>query len=460
MAINQHIRRLVVLAICLVMVSGLIACEPEGGGPKVWFDSPRDGARLPAETPVSVLVHAFAKEGVGEVVLSIDGAPYARGPIEPPGGSFGEISQNWAPPGPGRYVLRVQAFDRGGRESAPDTINVRIVGAMTATPALTKPTPVAPTAALPSATLPAVHVEPTPLTPEPPDSLVQPTQEMLPATQELPAPTGTPVPPAQIDFQAVPAAIQVGQCSTLQWSVLNASAVFLGSEAVPATGSSEVCPPKTSSYVLRVEAPQGAGDRQVTIQVSAKPTDTPVSPAEINFRTDQTSIEHGQCTTLRWDVENATAVYVDGDGVAGHGTRQVCPAQNQTYTLHVEAVHGGGDRQVTILVSTPQDTTAPPVPSPAVPANGLSIGCKSKQNLVWVPVDDPSGIAGYFVKLELQIKKGEYQSVRGWGPVSGKQVEADVQCGLIYRWAVRAQDKAGNYSAWSNWSVFSVEGLG
>jgi len=460
MDMNRHSWKLVILAACLVLACGLIACEPEGHGPKAWFDSPRDGARLPAQTPVSVLAHAFAKNGVNEVLLSVNGVPYARGPIEPAGESFGEITQDWVPPEPGSYVLRVQAYDQEGRESPPDTINIRVVGVVTPTQSPVQATLVIPTIALPTATLRAVHVEPTPVTPEPAQSLGQPTQEMLPPSQEPGAPTDTPWPPAQIDFQAIPASIEGGQCSTLEWTVLHASAVLLDGESVAGTGSKKVCPQQTQTHLLHVEAPGGGGDRQVTIQVSTRPTDTPVSPAQISFRADQTSIEQGQCTTLRWDVENATAVYLDGDGVMGHDSRQVCPAQNQTYTLHVEAAQGGGDRQVTIQVSAPQDTTPPPVPAPAVPANGLSIGCKANQNLVWVPVDDPSGIAGYYVKLELQVKKGEYQSVRGWGPVGGKQVEADVQCGVIYRWAVRAQDKAGNTSDWSGWSLFSVEGLG
>jgi len=76
--------------------------------------------------------------------------------------------------------------------------------------------------------------------------------------------------------------------------------------------------------------------------------------------------------------------------------------------------------------------------------------------LVWLPVDDPSGIAGYYVKLELEVKPGAWQSAGGYGPVSGKKVDVNVNCGVRYRWMVRAQDGAGNISDWSAPSYFSI----
>jgi hypothetical protein len=160
---------------------------------------------------------------------------------------------------------------------------------------------------------------------------------------------------------------------------------------------------------------------------------------------------------LRWDVEYATAVFLDGKGVPGHGKREVCPASTTTYDLRVEAPCGNVDRSVTINVEPAPDTTPPPVPSPAVPADGLEIDCKSSQTLVWMPVsDDSGGPVAYDVKLERQITPGNWQSVGGWGLVSGKQVDASVDCGLYYRWTVRAQDGAGNYSDWAPWSHFSI----
>jgi hypothetical protein len=35
-------------------------------------------------------------------------------------------------------------------------------------------------------------------------------------------------------------------------------------------------------------------------------------------------------------------------------------------------------------------------------------------------------------------------------------VDVNVQCGGVYRWMVRAQDGAGNYSGWSAPSHFSI----
>jgi len=93
---------------------------------------------------------------------------------------------------------------------------------------------------------------------------------------------------------------------------------------------------------------------------------------------------------------------------------------------------------------------------PAVPANGLELSCRSTQTLVWLPVNDSSGVSGYYAKLERESSPGEWQSVAGYGPVADKQVDVNVDCGSKYRWMVRAQDGVGNLSDWSAPSQFSV----
>jgi len=105
----------------------------------------------------------------------------------------------------------------------------------------------------------------------------------------------------------------------------------------------------------------------------------------------------------------------------------------------------------------PQDQEPPPVPNPQVPASGLSLTCRSTQNLTWLPVEDKSGIAGYSVKLDKEVSPGNWQSVNNWESVQGKQLQAPVECGVKHRWAVRAEDGAGNFSSWSAYSNFIIE---
>jgi heat shock protein HslJ/uncharacterized protein YraI len=69
---------------------------------------------------------------------------------------------------------------------------------------------------------------------------------------------------------------------------------------------------------------------------------TPVQPQPA-FWADQTTINQGQCTTLRWQVDGVQAVWVYPDGanykdypVTGEGSRQVCPAATITYYMRVQ----------------------------------------------------------------------------------------------------------------------------
>lgn len=98
---------------------------------------------------------------------------------------------------------------------------------------------------------------------------------------------------------------------------------------------------------------------------------------------------------------------------------------------------------------TPADTSPPPTPEPVVPADNLTLSCRDKQTLVWMPVSDPSGIAGYYVTLAWEVKAGQWEHIQTWGPIQDKQLEITVDCGIRYRWQVRAQDNAGNMSDWS-----------
>jgi len=78
------------------------------------------------------------------------------------------------------------------------------------------------------------------------------------------------------------------------------------------------------------------------------------------FEANPSTINAGGCSTLRWGVDYAAAVYLDGEGVFDHDERQVCPPTTTTYTLY--ATSGGGDDQesVTVTVTQPQPTQTQP----------------------------------------------------------------------------------------------------
>ncbi|MBI5033195.1 MAG: hypothetical protein HZB51_21960 [Chloroflexi bacterium] len=80
----------------------------------------------------------------------------------------------------------------------------------------------------------------------------------------------------------------------------------------------------------------------------------PTCQLSVNFRADRTTINAGEHTTLRWDVDCANAVYLNGQGVTGHEARDIAPSNTTAYTLRSVRKDGSNDdRTVTIQVNTP-----------------------------------------------------------------------------------------------------------
>ncbi|MFN2189928.1 MAG: META domain-containing protein [Candidatus Promineifilaceae bacterium] len=90
------------------------------------------------------------------------------------------------------------------------------------------------------------------------------------------------------------------------------------------------------------------------------PTPTPDNTPTIQFWADTYNLSAGQCTTIRWEVENVTAVWVypvgqpyDQYPTTGSGSQQVCPSTTTTYELRVQLNDGSVQiRQVTINVQS------------------------------------------------------------------------------------------------------------
>ncbi len=221
-----------------------------------------------------------------------------------------------------------------------------------------------------------------------------------------------------------------------------------------------------------------AGEPQDTPPVAEDPpaSDTPVTEpkATIQFWADPPQIEAGECTTIRWRVENASRVIFEGSEQPLAGNFRDCLCENRLYTLRVFNLDGSEERRtlevrVTGSCVTPKppspppaepkpDTTPPPVPTPFAPADGLDIACKPEQSMAWLPVTDPSGISEYRVEVQRHFGDNNWQPAPGGSltGIQGKEASVSVECGWYYRWRVRAVDGAGNLSPWSDWSHFAI----
>jgi len=89
--------------------------------------------------------------------------------------------------------------------------------------------------------------------------------------------------------------------------------------------------------VARIDALPIASAPPLPTRLPVAATAAPASNAA--FRADKAELSPGECTTLRWDVDNVEAVFLDsgsGDNpVVGHDTLVVCPDDTFTYTLRV-----------------------------------------------------------------------------------------------------------------------------
>lgn len=116
-----------------------------------------------------------------------------------------------------------------------------------------------------------------------------------------------------------------------------------------------------SFWAMHNGANQAFGDRiwagiEVAGAATATPAPTQTPSPSINFTADRTHITAGECVTLTWNVQNATAVSYAEKGAAWQqvtpqGSRVECPPVTTTYQLKVDKSDGSSEiREITIYV--------------------------------------------------------------------------------------------------------------
>ncbi len=242
----RSILLVVSVACALVLVSCGAALE-ESAGPKAWIGAPKQGTEVPPGQ-VPVMCHAFARGGVAQVELFVNGAFSSRlVNTTNPGASYFNASLSFEAGAPGLYVLLCRALDQAGAAGQSEPVRIEVGGeAPTATPREAVPPTSTPTQ-----------------TERPPT--------VTPTTTGTPTPTPTSTPTARarptISFEADPSLIVQGQCSTLSWDVEGATEVYLNGQGVVGHGTRPECPPQTTAYTLLVQSLVGDITTVVTIDL-------------------------------------------------------------------------------------------------------------------------------------------------------------------------------------------------
>jgi hypothetical protein len=155
----------------------------------------------------------------------------------------------------------------------------------------------------------------------------------------------------------------------------------------PVVDFNSVCVPAPTATFTPLPSPTATLIPTVAPTSTPRPTATSVPAVSVSFTAQAERITAGECSTLRWDVEYARAVFLEGQGVPGHASQQVCPKQTQTFELRVVSASGETQRRVTVTViqppalpttrlstptSAPTSLPASPKPAPIIAAQSLS----------------------------------------------------------------------------------------
>lgn len=179
--------------------------------------------------------------------------------------------------------------------------------------------------------------------------------------------------PTVVSFQATPAAITVGESSTLSWEVTGADSVTIDGVTVDATGTMEVNPVSTTTYTLVATNRRGVTEEEVSIGVR-QPDDAPLIAA---FTADPQQIPVGGNSVLSWDVAGADYIRISpviGTVPEAAGSRIVAPASTTVYNLIAGNGYGVVDASVTVTVGDEDGSGLPVIATFSAQPEGIELG--------------------------------------------------------------------------------------
>jgi uncharacterized protein YraI len=325
----------------VLLVTLLTAAGCGGGGgeptavadaqpPTVTINAPADQAILPAGQAVQISVVANDDQTISRIELYVDNS-LIESRIVPAGSALTTVSEQftWSASMVGPHSLQARAYDAAGQMGASRIVGVQvqIAGAPTSTPA--------------GSTDPGSEATATVAVPTVPPASPTTESPQVQATVNANVRGGPGTNYYVVGSLGVGEAAPVtGRNADSSWWQINyqGSAAWIADSVVTANAAAQGAP------VVNAPPPPPT-NTPAPPTATSPPTATPgpsVTPAPTTgFRVDQSNLSAGQCTTLRWDFDNISAIYVvlgsgyDEAGRPGHGTAEVCPSVTTTYKARV-----------------------------------------------------------------------------------------------------------------------------
>jgi peptidoglycan-associated lipoprotein len=156
--------------------------------------------------------------------------------------------------------------------------------------------------------------------------------------------------------------ITPGEAVTVKWETKNAKDITLNGQKVDKIGGKSVSPTDTTKFEIVAKRGKKTARDSATVTVTIVKAPEP----KVNLTADQSALELGQSTKLRWSTENAKILTITGLGeVPGSGERDISPRASTTYTA--TALGDGGSATASARVTVTEPPPPPPVVTPPPP---------------------------------------------------------------------------------------------
>ena len=289
------------------------------GTPSVIIQSPAAGAQIGLGNELVLQATASGARDITLLELRVDGSLVATA-TDPDGASSLTVIKAWFFATPGEHLISADAYTASEKTSRPASVKVTVLGSS------------------PQPTLTVVPV--------PPTDTPTPTVTPSPTPEDTPTPTSVP-PPLVEYFQASPASINAGDCTTLQWGrVSNATEVQIEPDmgGVGTPGAEVVCPSETTIYTLTASGPGGATQASTTVTVIGGLPDLTIDSISFVPNPSLAAQKNQVLITIR----NA------GNGASGTFTWEWRAGADATFDGQIYGLAAGDTRIVTLLWSPDQ----------------------------------------------------------------------------------------------------------